>query len=109
MEFIKIFYASERTHLLVYISKNNNIIDRIFNELRSFMRFPMVFVSTDEADEYIKHLIAYKTVYEKTVEEEEDLDEEDVEDLLTALAVPDFSIQGYIQSYFSMNVLIVDC
>jgi hypothetical protein len=46
-EFIKIFRASERTHLLVYISKNPNIIDPTFNELRSFMRFPIVFASAD--------------------------------------------------------------
>jgi hypothetical protein len=52
-EFIKIFRASERTHLFVYISKNPNIIDPTFNELRSFMRFPIIFVSADEADEYI--------------------------------------------------------
>jgi hypothetical protein len=44
---------------------NPNIIDHTFNELRSFMRFHNVFVFRDEADEYIKHLIAYKTVYEK--------------------------------------------
>jgi hypothetical protein len=55
------------------------------------MRFPIVFVSADEADEYIKHLIAYKTVYEKIVE---GVDEEDEQDLLNSLAVPDFSIKG---------------
>jgi hypothetical protein len=66
-ELIKIFRDSERTHLLVYISKNPNIIDPIFNELGSFMRFPIVFVSADEADEYIKHIIAYKTAYERSV------------------------------------------
>jgi hypothetical protein len=95
-KFNKIFPASERTHLLVYISKNPNINDPKFNELRSFMRFPIVFVSSDEANEYIKHLIAYKTVHEKIVEGEigEDLDEEDVEDLLHSLAVQDFSIKG---------------
>jgi hypothetical protein len=94
-EFIKIFRASERTDLLVYISKNPNIIDPIFHELRSFMRFSIVFVSADEADEYIKHLIAYKTAYEKIVEGvDEDLDEQDEQDLLNSLAVPDFSIKS---------------
>jgi hypothetical protein len=39
------------------------------------MRFPIVFVSADEADEYIKHLIAYKTVYEKIVKGDENLHE----------------------------------
>jgi hypothetical protein len=59
------------------------------------MNFPIVFVSADEADEYIKHLIAYKTVYEKIVEGVgEDLEKEDVEDLLNFLAVPDFSMKG---------------
>jgi hypothetical protein len=62
-EFIKIFPASERTHLLVYISKNPKIIDPTFHELRSFMRFSIVFVSVDEADEYIKNLIYYKNFY----------------------------------------------
>jgi hypothetical protein len=71
-DFIKIFRASERTHLLVYISKNPNIIDPTFNELRSFMRYPIVFVSADEAEECIKHLIAYKTVYEIIFTGEED-------------------------------------
>jgi hypothetical protein len=61
------------------------------------MRFPIVFVSADEADEYIKHLIAHKTAYEKIVAGEEDLnkmEDEDIEDLLNSLAVPDFSIKG---------------
>jgi hypothetical protein len=59
------------------------------------MAFPIVFVSADEADEYIKHLIAYKTVYEKIANGELDnLDEEDIEDLLNSLAVQDFSIKG---------------
>jgi hypothetical protein len=58
------------------------------------MRFPIVFVSADEADEYIKHLIAYKTVYEKIDEESEELEEEDVEDRLHFLAVSDFSVKG---------------
>jgi hypothetical protein len=96
-EFIKIFRASERTHLLVYISKNPNIIDTTFNELRSFMRFPIVFVSADEADEYIKHLITYKTVYEKIIEGDEDvneMNEEDIGDLLNSLGRSDFSVKG---------------
>jgi hypothetical protein len=93
-ELSKIFRASERTHLLVYISKNPNIIDPTFNELRSFMRFPIVFVSADEADEYIKHLIAYKTVYEKIAEGDEELDEMEEEDLLNSLARSDFSVKG---------------
>jgi hypothetical protein len=96
-EFIKIFQASERTHLLVYISKNSNIIDPTVIELRSFMRFPIVFVSADEADEYIKHVIAYKPVYEIIANGKEDLheiNEEDIEDLITSLAVPDFSVKG---------------
>jgi hypothetical protein len=61
------------------------------------MRFPIVFVSADEANEYIKHLIAYKTVYEKIAPGEEDLneiDEDDVENLLNILARPDFSVIG---------------
>jgi hypothetical protein len=38
------------------------------------MRFLIVFVSADETDEYIKHLIAYKTVYERLASNE--IDEE---------------------------------
>jgi hypothetical protein len=77
------------------------------------MRFPIIFVSADEANEYIKHLIAYKTVYEKIVEGEvgnyfEDLNEEDVEDLLNSIAVPYFSIKSLHTIYFSLIVQIVD-
>jgi hypothetical protein len=62
------------------------------------MRFLIVFVSADEADEYIEHLIAYKTVYKTISETDEDLDEEDRvgnydEDLLNTLARPDFSVK----------------
>jgi hypothetical protein len=53
-EFIQIFCPFKRTHLLVYISKNPNIVDQTFNELRSYMIcIPIVFVSADESDEYI--------------------------------------------------------
>jgi hypothetical protein len=67
------------------------------------MRFPIVFVSADEADEYIKNLIAYKTVYKKIAAGElrlgvgnyvdEDLNEEDIEDLLNFLARSDFNVK----------------
>jgi hypothetical protein len=94
-EFITISSASERTHLLVYISKNPNIIDPTLNELRSFMRFPILFVNADEADEYIKHLIAYKTVYEKIASNDVDEDlEKDVEDHLNSIGRSDFSVKG---------------
>jgi hypothetical protein len=60
------------------------------------MRFPIVFVSADEADEYIKHLIVYKTIYEQIVSGEcdENIDDESVSLLLNSLAVSDFSIKG---------------
>jgi hypothetical protein len=43
------------------------------------MRFHIVFVIADEVDEYIKYLIAYKTVYEKIIEWDEDIEEHDVQ------------------------------
>jgi hypothetical protein len=92
---MKVFRSSKRTHLLVSPSKNPNIVDPTFNELRSFMRLSIVFVSADEVDEYIEHLIAYKTVYEKIIEGDEDLEEEeDIEDQLNTLARTDFSVKG---------------
>jgi hypothetical protein len=36
------------------------------------MNFPKIFISADNAETYIKYLIAYKTLYEKIVEKEED-------------------------------------
>jgi hypothetical protein len=95
-EFIKIFRASERPHLLVYISKNPNVIDPTFDELKQFMNFPQIFISADNAETYIKHLIAYKTLYEKIVNEEdiENNSEIDIEDLLSSLAVNNFEVKG---------------
>jgi hypothetical protein len=96
-DFIKNFRASERTDLLVYISKNPNVIDPTFDELKQFMNFPKVFISANNAETYIKHLIAYKTLYEKILNNEEDLEnysEEDIEDLLTTLAVDNFDVKG---------------
>jgi hypothetical protein len=61
------------------------------------MNFPKVFISANNAEEYIKHLIAYKTLYEKLVANEEDTEnysEEDIEDLLTTLAVNNFDIKS---------------
>jgi hypothetical protein len=112
-EFINLFHASERTHLLVYISKYPNIIDPTFTEFKRIMWFYIVFVSADEADEYTKHLFAYKTVYEKIAEStslgDEDLDEENVEDLLNSLAVPDFIDKGLHTIIFLDDSAIVDC
>jgi hypothetical protein len=39
------------------------------------MRFPIVFVCAAEADEYFKHLIAYKTLYETRFKYDDSLTE----------------------------------
>ncbi|GMO12510.1 MAG: hypothetical protein Ta2E_00690 [Mycoplasmoidaceae bacterium] len=62
-EFINVFNTSKRTRLLVYITKNPNNITATFHELRGFMNFPIIFVNAENTDEYIKNLIAYKTLY----------------------------------------------
>jgi hypothetical protein len=61
------------------------------------MNFPKIFISADNAEEYIKHFIAYKTLYEKIVDNEENLEtytEENIEDLLATLAVNNFNVKG---------------
>jgi hypothetical protein len=62
------------------------------------MKFIIVFESADKADEYIQHLIAYKTVYEKIISNEEnmnEMEEKDIEHVLVfSLARSDFSVTG---------------
>jgi hypothetical protein len=58
------------------------------------MNFPILFVRVDNADEYMKHLIAYKTAYEKIITGEEELDDDEVQDLLSSLSVNYFKVKG---------------
>ncbi|GMO13015.1 MAG: hypothetical protein Ta2E_01850 [Mycoplasmoidaceae bacterium] len=52
-EFIQNFKISKRTRLLVYITKNPNIINPTFHELRTFMNFPIIFFFAENDDKFI--------------------------------------------------------
>jgi hypothetical protein len=59
------------------------------------MKFLKVFFSADNAEEYIKNLIAYKTLYKTIIEKNDNelLSKEDRKELLSTLAVNNFDIK----------------
>jgi hypothetical protein len=92
-EFVRIGRDSERTHMLIYITKKN-VVDRTFSAQRELIDLPIEIVPGEVAEQYIRELIRYKTIYESVADGSETLSEEEVEVLLDSLKVYDFSVRG---------------
>jgi hypothetical protein len=75
------------------------------------MKFPILFVNAKNADEYIKHLIVYKTLSAKIASKEEDMNEwkRKISKISKIPQINQFLVlKAYIPSFFYLIVLIVD-
>ena len=98
-EFIRIARDSPRTHLLVRVIKDKNVIDPTFEQQKEFIDLPIEYVSVDDVDDYIKTLIKFKNYYEQIIEQGKvELVMNDYPDVMeqieTVLHVDNFNIQG---------------
>ena len=95
-EFIRIGEASSRTHMLIYVSKNLNVVDPTFEKFRDLIPIPIEIVEAEFFEEYIKNIIMYKEYYEKIIEQDvvDDLTDDLVEEFQQVLKIKDFSERG---------------
>ena len=92
-EIIKISQVCPITHLLVYISKTGQKLDPTFESLKPLINIPIVYVKEDEAEDYIKTLLAYKQLYKEIVNNnlENDIIDEQKEQIFDILHINEFS------------------
>jgi uncharacterized protein YdhG (YjbR/CyaY superfamily) len=93
-ELIKIAYVDDKTHLLVYVTKDGVPNDATFSTLEHLLTVPVLFVAQDEAEEIVKNILAYKNLYNRIKAErlEKRIIEEQINELKTVLMIPDLTL-----------------
>ena len=91
--------SAPRIHMLIYVTKNKNIVCPTFAKFRPLIKCPIVEVEVEDIDNFLKNIISYKEWYEKVIEENKanliktehpDLFEEFKE----VLGIDDFKVRG---------------
>ena len=92
-EIIKISQVCPITHLLVYITKTGNKIDPTFESLKQLINIPIEYVKEDEAEQYMKSLLAYKQLYKTIINDglEDEIIDEQRDEIFDVLHVNDFN------------------
>ncbi len=91
-ELIKISRFSEESHLLVYINKTGERSDATFECIKDLIQIPIVYLSHDAAEDYLKKMIEYKHLYNEVIKHGlvEELPKDVREEMLTGLNIKDF-------------------
>ena len=63
-EAIRISRTSPETHLLIIICKDENSTDPTVETLKPLLNIPVVYVTEDDAVDYVKNLLLYKRFYD---------------------------------------------
>lgn len=105
-EIIKIAEISLETHLLVHIDRNGSQGDDSFKALAPLIKIPIVYLSEDEAEGYIKNLLMYKDLYNTIKDEhlEDKIVDEQKEALLKVLYINDLD-----KKYLHTLIFCEDC
>jgi hypothetical protein len=97
-EIIRISNSCDRTHMLIYVVKNKDVVDPTFEKFKHLIKIPIEYVPAENLDETLKTIITYKEKYEKTIEnqviEEMMAVPEYMEVFQTILRVNDFHVSG---------------
>ena len=103
-EIIKISHISPETHLLVVITKDESKDDPTITSLLPLLNIPVVYVSEDEAEEYVKHLLSCKRMYNtiKQNHSEKSVKQEEKQELFQTLSVNDFR-KPWLHTIFLFN------
>ena len=62
-EIIKISQIKNASHMLVYVTRYGDKTDITFESLKELIQIPIVYISQDNAEEYINNLLDYKQLY----------------------------------------------
>ena len=103
-EIIKISHISPETHLLVVITKDESKDDPTITSLLPLLNIPVVYVSEEEAEEYVKHLLSCKRMYNlvKSNHSEKNVKQEEKQELFQTLCVNNFHKQ-WLHTIFLFN------
>ena len=103
-EIAKISQVHDETHLLVIVCKDENKEDPTIRSLRSMINIPIEYVSEDEAEQYMRKLLAYKRLYDEIKEShyESRIDDTQREEIFDVLKIADFS-RDYLHTILLFN------
>ena len=93
-EIIKIVRNHNETHLVVVINKDGEANDGTFESLKSLILAPVVYVSYENAVEFMKNLLDYKRVYNDVIANEltDKMPQEYMDELCENLYITDLSL-----------------
>jgi hypothetical protein len=90
--------VSPRTHMLIYVVKNKDVVDPTFEKYKHLINIPIEYVIADDLDETLRTIIGFKEAYEKIIEKNKSgviLENEEYMDAFkNVLHINDFRIPG---------------
>lgn len=89
-EIIKISKASKETHMLIYFNKYGEPKDETFEAVKHLIQIPIEYVSYNNAEEYVRKIQAYKTLYDKVKNKKIKISEKDIKEMMRILKINDF-------------------
>ena len=103
-EIAKISQIHDETHLLIIVCKDENKEDPTIRSLSSMINVPIEYVSEDNAEQYMRKLLAYKRLYDTIKENhyENRIDPDQQEELFDVLKIHDFS-RDYLHTILLFN------
>ncbi len=103
-ECAKISQVDPHAHMLIIICKAENHDDPTIDIFKPLIHIPIIYLSEDEAEEYMKNLYEYKRAYNQIKENnlETKIVDDQVAEILDALKVDDFS-KDYLHTLVIVN------
>lgn len=112
-EVIKISKISKETHMLIYFNKNGDSNDATFESVKHLIQIPIVYVPYDKAEDYVRSIQAYKSLYLKYKSNKIKLPEKNIVEMKNILKIKDFK-RPYLHTLmlfedFANNPLLKRC
>jgi hypothetical protein len=91
-QIIKIGAISPITHLVIYITRSGQPNDQTFDAIKNLIPVPVIYVSNDAAEECVKEILGYKSLYNRVKKEHLDIEESQVSEVCNALHIASFDL-----------------
>ena len=99
-DIISVIRNDPNVHMLVYVNDKGESDDETFQRFEELITVPIVYVSYDNCEEYLRQLLDYKAIYNKIMTNNYDkrqIPTEVIEDLFSHLCIEDFD-RPYLQT-----------
>jgi hypothetical protein len=105
-EMIKIGFSDPTVHLVIIINKDGRPNDATYDVLKPMFQIPVVFMSYDNAEDYVRQILQYKELYNTVKKKhlEDAIEDDQVEDMETVLHIDDLS-----QPFLNTIIYFEDC